>query len=292
MRRSATSFVHRAAVASAVVAGLLALTSLTGSGATPSGAAGHTTDQSAHAHSHASVDSHRPSTTTTSLPAPASNDVTRSAPIGYLSCPAPNVLLTVAIQARAFAPGQLVTYWVSLHNLSRATCGTPARAFPTSPTTQNFVPGLLGACGELSAVIYDAKGTNVYPGPVAYGCPMILGPSIAPGQTIATTGTWQLAGSRGTDRYRLVIDGKVTLPIVISGSTPTTAAAPSPPMPTPSPSQGLSGLGSPPISSTLVPPPSALRTPTVPFRLRIPGSKNGSAPPALSPRPLPASPGS
>ncbi len=264
MRRPATSFVHRAALVSAVVTGLLALTSPSGSGATQSAPADHTTDQTAHAHA----------TTTTSLPAPASNDVTRSAHIGYLSCPAPTVLLTVTIQARAFAPGQLVTYRVSLHNPSRATCGTPGRTFPTSQTMPNFVAGLLGACGELSVAIYDAKGTNVYPGPVAYGCPMIVGPSIAPGLTIATTGTWQPAGSRGAGRYRLVIDGKVTLPIVITGTTP----------------QGFSGLGSPPISSTRVPPPSALPRPTVPFRLRIPGPRNGSAPPALSPRPPPTSP--
>jgi hypothetical protein len=282
MPSPAPSFFHRAAaLASAVVAGLLALTSVIGSGPTAVGAAGPTSDQSSRAPSHASLPSHYPSSTTTSLLGGASNDVTRSTHIGYLSCPARDVLLTVSIQARAFAPGQLVTYRVSVHNLSRGTCGTPGRTFPTTDTAPNFAAGLLGPCGELSVVIYDAEGTNVYPGPLAYGCPMILGPSIAPQQTIATTATWQPAGSRRPGRYRLVIDGKVTLPIVITGPTPTTPAASSPPMPTPTPSQGFSGSGSLPIPSTPVPSPSALPTPTVPFRLRLPGSRNETAPPAL-----------
>jgi hypothetical protein len=293
MRRPATSFVHRAgARASAAVAGLLALTSPIGSGATPSGAASPASDQAGQVHTHSGVHSHHPSTTTTTSPLPpASNDVTRSARIGYLSCPAPDGLLTVSIQAQAFAPGQVVTYRVSVHNLSRTTCGTPGRTLPTIPTTPNFVPGLLGPCGELSVVVYSAEGTNVYPGPVAYGCPMILGPSVGPGQTIVTTGTWP-SGSRGPGRYRLVIDGKVTVPIVVTGTTPTTPPAPSPPMPTPSPSQGLSGSGSLPMPSTRVPPPSALPTPTLPFRLRTPGSIAGAAPPALPRQPPPTAPGS
>jgi hypothetical protein len=268
MRQPATISARRVTVAaSAVVAALLALTASTGATATEAAAAAPSSDRAAHAHAHAhsSVHSHHASTTTTTArPAPTPDDVTRSAHIGYLSCPAPDVLLTASIQEGPFAPGQLVTYRVSVHNLARTACGTPGRTFPTVPTTPNFALGLLGPCGELSVVIYNAEGTNVYPGPVAFSCPMIVGPRIAPGQTIATTGMWQPTGSPGPGSYRLVIDGKVTLPIVI-------AATPSAPgLPTPTPAPTLPGSGSLPTPSTPVGPPSALPTPTVPSRLPRP----------------------
>jgi hypothetical protein len=259
-----------AASASAIVAALLALTASTAAIATQPAAAAPASDRTVHAHAPSHAHSHHVSTTTTtSRPAPTSDDVTRSARIGYLSCPAPDVLLTATIQARPFAPGQLVTYRVSVHNLARTTCDTPGRTFPTVTTVPNFALGLLGPCGELSAVIYDAAGTNVYPGPVAYGCPMIVGPWVAPGQTIVTTGMWQPAGSRSPGRYTLVIDGKVTLPIIIAAS-PTAPWAPGLPTPNPTPSPILPGSGSLPMPSTQVHPPSALPTPTVPSRLPSP----------------------
>jgi hypothetical protein len=287
MRPAPTSGQRVAPARWAFAAGFLVLMAVTGLAATPGEAAALSSARAAHAPSRSSVPAHRATTTTTTTTvppaAPPSGGVTRSAHVGYLDCPAPDVLLTASIQERAFAPGQLVTYRVSVHNLSRATCGTRGRILPTIPTTPNFAEGLLGPCGEISVVIYDADGTNVYPGPVAFGCPMILGPSIAPGQSIATTGTWEQTGTRGPGSYRLVIDGKVTLPIVIAGSAPSAPGAPSPPMPTPGPTPVFPGSSSLPIPSTRVPPPSALPTPTVPSRLPRAGSSSGTS--ELAPAP-------
>jgi hypothetical protein len=95
---------------------------------------------------------------------------------------------------------------------------------------------------------------------------MILGPSIAPGQSIATTGTWEPTGTRGPGSYRLVIGGKVTLPILIAGSAPSPPEAPSPLMPTPGSTPVVPGGESLPMPSTEVPAPPALPTPTVPSR--------------------------
>jgi hypothetical protein len=187
-----------------------------------------------------------------STPAARSTVVTRSAHIGYLNCPVPHVLLTASIARRSFTVGQPVTYKVAVRNLSHTTCGTPGRPLPTIPTAPTVALGLLGPCGELSVVIYDAAGTDVYPGPVAYGCPMIVGPALHPGQSLATTGTWTPAPVRASGRYRLVIAGKVTLPIVLAEAT----AAP-----TPTP---LPGSGALPLPKTKVPPPSVLPTPTTP----------------------------
>ena len=269
MPRLTTCLVDQIATVASVAVGLLALMSLIAVATSVTGVAIPASKRTALAHFDSKVHLHGMTTATPTEP--ASNKVTGSAHIGYLNCPAPDVLLTASIQKGVFAPGQLVTYRVAVHNLSRTICGTPRRNLPAVPTTPNSA-GLLGPCGELSVVVYNAEGTNVYPGRVAYGCPLILGPSIPPGQTIATTGMWQPGGSRGPGPYRLVIDGKVTLPIVITATAPTTRPAPSPAVPAPSPSLGSPGLGSPPILRTRVPPRSALSTPPVPFGLSGLGS--------------------
>ena len=84
---------------------------------------------------------------------------------------------------------------------------------------------LLGACSEIPVDVENARGGDVYPGPQAIACPALLGPRLRAHQTRPVTGTWdQVQGAgrptlratpvpRGT--YRLVVDGKVELPIVL-----------------------------------------------------------------------------
>jgi hypothetical protein len=175
---------------------------------------------------------------TPTSPMPTPPLITRSAHMGYLSCPAPDVLLTASIQRKPFTTGQLVTYRVSIRNLTSQVCGFRGGTLSTAvhaPTS-----GLLGLCGPIAVVIENARGVDVYPGPINYMCPAFLGPELGPGATITANGGWNqtarpLLGGRGPSanppggntallvppgRYRLLVAGKVTLPIVLAAPTP------------------------------------------------------------------------
>ena len=221
--------------------------------------------------------------------APGPPTITRSAQVAYLSCPAPDVLLTGSIQRLPFLSGQLVTYRVSVRDLSSQPCrGAQRVTWRTNPAIP--AAGLLGPCGVLSVTVYDSHGTPVYPGRTAVSCPAILGPPLAAGQTITTTGSWDpSAGSDGVGRpgfapgvprghYHVVIDGMVTLPVDLVGPpflppparlpprtnplpTPPTPFQPSPNLPVPAPP----GQAVPP-PATAPPAPSTPTTPREPKR--------------------------
>lgn len=147
--------------------------------------------------------------------------VSRSAPISYGRCPAGDVILTVTLSRQAFAPRQLVTYGVSLHNRSKRACGPSGGPAPSSRPVQ----GLLGACSEIPVEIEDPRGLDVYPGPEAIACPALLGPRLPAHQTVSTTGDWnQMQGAgrpalRATTvpsgTYQLIVDHTIRLPIVL-----------------------------------------------------------------------------
>lgn len=197
--------------------------------------------------------------------APASPSVTRSAHIPYLNCPAPSVLLTGSIQRRAFAPLQRVTYKVSIRNLSHTTCGSAAQTTPSNPP---IAPAdLLGPCSEIHAFVKNSQGNFVYP-QEGIACPVILGPSLAAGQTVTVTGTWPAQGAQ-PGRYRIVIDDRVTLPLDLRGppfvSPPATLPPRTNPLPTPgTPAQPLPNLPAPTVPSTLPTPTPIVPTPTTP----------------------------
>jgi hypothetical protein len=146
--------------------------------------------------------------------------ITRSAHVAYEGCPASHVLLTASIQAGAFAPEQLVTYQVTLRNLGNAPCdSSQADSFRGA-----LGPGamLLGPCAPLSVDIQNARGVDEYPGADAISCPAFFGPVLAPHHTLHTTGNWDqrrdLVPGRAyvpEGHYRLVIAGKVSLPVTI-----------------------------------------------------------------------------
>ncbi len=208
--------------------------------------------------------------------------ITRSARVAYLSCHAPGVLLTASIQRAAFAPGQLVTYRVSIRNLSHTACGY---ANGITATTNPVIggKGLLGPCGALSVVIDDERGSQVYPGPIALSCPALLGPGLQAGRTITATGTWNPSlqidgvarpGYAPTVRpgvYHMVVDGKVTLPIDLEGSPnvlsppgtlpPSTSPPAPPPVPSPLP---LPDVPAPTVPSHVPSPPFPPITSTPP----------------------------
>ena len=148
--------------------------------------------------------------------------VSRSTPVAYGGCAAGDVVLTVTLSRRVFAPRQLVTYGVSVHNRSMRACGPSDGPAPSRGPVNDL---LVGACSQIPLEIENAQGLDVYPGPQAIACPALLGPRLSPHQTVRTTGTWdQVQGSgrpalrpttvpRGT--YHLVVDHTIRLPIVL-----------------------------------------------------------------------------
>lgn len=213
--------------------------------------------------------------TTRAEPSPSA--LSRSAHVAYLNCPARDVLLTGSVQRQSFATGQPVSYTVSIHDLSHTACGY-ANGVTVPTNAINPAAGLLGPCGEVPVQVENSRGSVVYPA-VGVGCPLILGPPLAAGQTITTTGTWDqiawgiTALQRGAGalvprgEYRLLIDRKVTLPIDLTGppfiSPPATLPPRTNPLPAPStPAQPLPNLPAPTIPSTS--PPSTTTTTTAP----------------------------
>ncbi len=160
--------------------------------------------------------------TATRSAASTAGPLSRSAHVAYEGCPAADVVLTVTLPYRTFAPGQLVTYQVRLHNLGGRACGPSDGATPSASP----VGTLLGACSALPVDIENAQGRNVFPGSEAVACPALLGPRLPARGNVTATGTWdqrQGAGRpalravpapRGT--YHLVVDDEVRLPIVLS----------------------------------------------------------------------------
>jgi len=156
----------------------------------------------------------------------AAPSISRTAHIAYASCPARQVVLTVTVPRRAFAPGQPVAYRVSLHNLSAQTCG-PAGS-PTQDT--NPLTTLLGPCGALPLAIENARGVDVYPGSEAISCPALLGPSLGAHRTLTARGTWdQTQGGGRPARVAtlvprgpspLAVPAKVRVPISLSWPMP------------------------------------------------------------------------
>jgi hypothetical protein len=166
--------------------------------------------------------------------------VTRSAHIAYEGCPAKDVMLSVSVNRHTFVTGQPVSYRVRLHNLSGQRCNVPgAQSPPQLPNGNDSSLGggplgfLLGPCSPLPVAVDNAKGVDVFPGPEAISCPAILGPSLASHATLSTTGTWdqmegglrpaRIATPAPVGRYRIVVGGKVSVPITIVGVPPSPA---------------------------------------------------------------------
>jgi hypothetical protein len=179
-------------------------------------------------------------TATADSTAATSPTITRSAHVAYEGCPAKDVVLSVSVNRHSFVTGQPVTYRVSLHNLSGLRCNVPGeQSPPQQPNGNDSSLGggplgfLLGPCSPLPVTVDNAKGVDVFPGPEAISCPAILGPSLAAHATLSTTGTWdqmegglrpaRIATPAPVGRYRIVVAGKVTVPITIVRVPPSPA---------------------------------------------------------------------
>jgi hypothetical protein len=71
--------------------------------------------------------------------------------------------------------------------------------------------------------VFDANGVDIWPGPVAYSCPLISEISLAPHGTVTATGSWpKSAVTRSSNApappgtYRLEIDRAISFTITLS----------------------------------------------------------------------------
>jgi hypothetical protein len=134
-------------------------------------------------------------------------------------CRASTTVLTAAMTRLSYSQHQAVTVNVSLTNNGNAACGV------SNPPVPGGQPLTIGPCGDLSLVIRNGTGKNVYPGQVVFHCAPIFGVEIPAHTSVSTTGTWNQASaynskklaSRG--KYKVSIAGKLTFTITLTGSS-------------------------------------------------------------------------
>jgi hypothetical protein len=140
---------------------------------------------------------------------PVSTTVTRSGHISFENCPERDVVATVSVPARPTV-GKPVTYTVSLHNIGDTSCGSSGNQGPPLPQ-----PLRVGPCGNLPAVVRNASGVNIYPGPVAFSCPAEFFVDLPAHAVVTAMGTWPGSQAIGPapphvsaalpGRYRIVV---------------------------------------------------------------------------------------
>jgi hypothetical protein len=156
--------------------------------------------------------------------------LTRSAHVAFGNCGARDVVLTVSVAKSPFVlPLQRpVTYEARLTNDGGTACGP---GHPTSPPfTGNTLS--LGPCGPLPAVVSDASGVDVYPGSMAFFCPMFVDTYLGPHATVAGVGTWEgyeALGPPGQSvqwrqappgAYHVTVGKAVTVPFMLAQGAP------------------------------------------------------------------------
>jgi len=149
--------------------------------------------------------------------------VTRSAHVAFENCSARQIILSVTVPRRAFTPGQPVTYTVRLRNTGSTTCGDQA----TNGVPQARHRLTVAPCGPLTLEVRNARGINVYPGPVVFHCPDETGLQLGAHSEDQTTASWSqaayLVSSPDTQppqappgSYRITVDQAVTVPFTLT----------------------------------------------------------------------------
>jgi hypothetical protein len=130
-------------------------------------------------------------------------------PLG--NCLAPDVIMRATIPRLTFSSSQPVTVSAVVRNE-----GTHACTYGGAGQRNQFI----GPCGAFSLQVFSSNGAPVWPGPVAYSCPMIGPTLLAPKAEVEASGTWpKLLVTRNSTsparvgRYRLFVDQKVSFTI-------------------------------------------------------------------------------
>jgi len=137
--------------------------------------------------------------------------LTKRASIALGSCPAKDVVMRVALSRLTYDQFQTVNVRAVVRNVGRVVCTYGG----TGHGDQN-----MGPCGTFPLSVVDSSGTNIWPGPIAYSCPMISQSRLAPGKHVLVTGIWPKAvvtrsgsSSAPLGSYQLVVARRVTFTI-------------------------------------------------------------------------------
>jgi hypothetical protein len=194
--------------------------------------------------------------------------------VAFEGCNARHITLRVTIAKDPFLIGQAVTYEVSVTNSGATPCGRSQTSIPSLRRALT-----VGPCGELSGVVVNAAGLDVYPGKEIFGCPLFWGVHLGAHATLKAEGTWTgyealSSGPEGTiqwqkappGRYSVIVDNAVSVPFELAGA-PTVPSLPTP-LPTPLPNLPRTGVPTPlppgPSRSHPTTPNAPLPTPTTP----------------------------
>jgi hypothetical protein len=137
--------------------------------------------------------------------------LTKRASIALGSCPAKDVVMRVTLPRLTYDQPQTVNVTAVVNNVGRVVC-----------TYDGSVHGdqNMGPCGTFPLSVVNSGGANIWPGPIAYSCPMIGQTRLAPGHHVVVTGTWPKAvvtrtgsGSAPVGSYRLVVANTITFTI-------------------------------------------------------------------------------
>jgi hypothetical protein len=135
----------------------------------------------------------------------------KRASVALGSCPAKDVVIRVTLPRLTYDQSQTVEVTALVQNVGRVVCTYDG----TGHGDQN-----MGPCGTLPLSVVDSSGENIWPGPIAYSCPMISQTHLAPRKHVLVIGTWPKAvvtrtGSSAAPigSYQLVVANKVTFTI-------------------------------------------------------------------------------
>jgi hypothetical protein len=148
---------------------------------------------------------------------PGAGGTVKSAPTALGACSARNVVLRATIPRRTFTARQPVQVSAVITNHGSRPCTFGGSAGPRQ---------VIGPCGAFSMDVFNRAGVDIWPGPVAYSCPMISAATLAPHAALTATGSWPKASVTRTSNvaapagtYRLVIDRRISFSITLSSPT-------------------------------------------------------------------------
>ena len=137
--------------------------------------------------------------------------LTKKAFVALGSCPAKDVVMRVTLPRLTYDQSQTVNVRAVVQNVGRVECTYGGTGHGDQ---------YMGPCGTFPLSVVDSSGTDIWPGPVAYSCPLIGPTRLAPGQHVLVTGMWPKtvvtrSGSSAAPvgSYRLVVANTVTFPI-------------------------------------------------------------------------------
>ena len=137
--------------------------------------------------------------------------LTKKASIALGSCQAKDVVMRVTLPRLTYDQSQTVNVRAVVQNVGPVVCTYGGTGHGDQ---------YMGPCGTFPLSVVDSSGTNIWPGPVAYSCPLIGPTRLAPGQHVLVTGMWPKtvvtrsgSSSAPAGSYRLVIANTVTFTI-------------------------------------------------------------------------------